>query len=417
MLPRPYSSSPLDAGEAGEALVVVMLAALTVLLVPPWVLRGADLSEATHQVRVVYMPDLLGQMLNPWLLPAMGFLWVLRQGAIDLSVWGAFALGGAISAVVVAGGGHPVLAIGLTGVAGLALGIAHAAAVVKLRAPAWLATALGGLAAAGLAMLVMPETFRLEATRLARWPGVNGPLWLAGGFYAASMLGLMLLSPSPTPGQPPRKMLRAWALIGSATISALGGLCGLAKTGGVILPGLLHSTLGWVSTWSGARPAYDGPEIIGDTRVLAAAVLTGVLLMHRPGRTLLAGLFLPHTMLLATIWRYRVWDVPGLNWASAALLALMAMGTQWAFARSVRGALPSASHAPIPGRKHWPMMMWAMLAAMIGMMALASTAGELRRETEFICRATGLALWASAMIMTFAHWYGHRRRADASATG
>ena len=70
-----------------------LLVALAAILIPAWDISGQR-----------YLNDVAGQMSSAYLLPALGFMLVLRCGAIDFSVWVSAAGGGLVAAVLIRAG-------------------------------------------------------------------------------------------------------------------------------------------------------------------------------------------------------------------------------------------------------------------------------------------------------------------------
>ena len=79
--------------------MLALLAALSLSLLPGW---AGD--------RETFFENIIPQMLSASLLPAMGFLLVLRAGGIDLGIWMNFALGSAVAAVMIRAGIWPLWA-------------------------------------------------------------------------------------------------------------------------------------------------------------------------------------------------------------------------------------------------------------------------------------------------------------------
>lgn len=363
---------PADAFGLGETFVLVLVAFLSGVLLPAWADSGTE-----------YVPDFLGQMVNPWILPALGLLWVVRCGSVDFSVWVVFALGWAVSGAIVAAGGHAALALAAVAALGLAAGGINAAAVVVARLPGWGATgitALVGLSAASA--LVGRVSPAADAAVLRRWAGVHGPIWLAGSVYILALLVVLLGATRSRRGDLSHPSAMAAALLGSGLLSALGGLCGLAR-------------------W-GQMPLHV--HLVGDLRLVAAVVLSGAVVLRGPRRGLLAAILLPPSMLLATVWRQRVWDLPSSTVAvNVLMLAGMALGAQWAM-------MPAR-----PGRlrpRRWP-----AAAALLGIVAVALTAGELSNTTARALRLLGAGLWLAGMAAAVVGRLSDRQARTGRSTG
>ena len=349
----------------GEVFVLVLIAFLTGILLPVWAESGTE-----------YVPDFLAQMVNPWVLPALGLLWVVRCGSVDLSVWVGFASGWAVAAAILGAGAGPSLALAGVVAVGLILGGVNAAAVAWARLPGWGAT--GITATVGLSVaagIVRGLPAELDRALLRPWSGLLGTFWITGLLYIVVLLAMLLGARRWRAGLSARAALAA-ALVGSGLLSALGGLCGLAK---------------WAQ-----MPARV--YLVDDLRPIAAVVLTGAVLLKGPGRSLLAAMLLPPAMLLATVWRQRVWDVPTTPFAvNLIVLAVMALGAQWAMMRaSARGAVCL---------REWPAM-----AAFLGILALAVTANDLPGAATTALRLAGVGMWIVGAAAAFVQWLLRRRR-------
>jgi len=341
----------LRAGAAvhGDLFVSALLLCLSLILVPAFVDRGAE-----------YRPDFLAQLVNPWVLPALGLTWVLVCGSVDLSVWMGFFLGSAVGGSLIAAGAHPRVALAGVLISGLVLGAVNAALVARLRLPGWSVTAVTALIAFSAAR-ALTGADGIDAD-LTRWTGGDAPLTLNGSLYAGAML-ILLMAGHLRPGKRTAGRDLSAALIASGVLSALGGLCWLAKAA--------HA------------PAPVWP--VGDLRVAAAAVLAGPMLLKRPGGALLAGLLVPLGMLLATIWRECVWDIPaGHLYLNVLVLMIGAGGAQW--------ALRQASAAR--RRRAW---LWVLLAGG-GVLLLAGTIRTCGGAGETALRLAGAAAWTTGMV-------------------
>jgi hypothetical protein len=332
-----------------EVFVSALLFLLALVLIPSWVGSGA-----------LIWPDLLGQMFSPHTLAALGLALVLRQGSIDLSVWAAFSLGAAAAALVIQAGSHPLLALAAVVGVGLGLGGIHALAVVGMKLPGWGVTLITGtLGVSVVAAATDGEAVKLAMEHFDRWPGASRPVFMAGTFYIAALLALARLSSRSYRQKRPRLPAKlAGALVASAVLSSLGGLCWLLKSGQTCLPGYL----------------------VGDLRILAAAVLAGAAGLPGRGRSLLVCAMLPLAMLVTTVWRFGVWPTP--LWpVPANLLALagMAWAAQWIFVRVRR---PAARLG----------IVWPVLAA-LGVVSLAATAAAEIPGRDVFRSIVGVVLW------------------------
>ena len=139
-----------------DLLGVGLLIGLALAMAPSWRLEG-----------IRFTSDVAGQMTSYLLLPAVGFALALRRGALDLSVWMVMALGGLVAAGLINARWDPRWAFAAATLAGLAVGLLNAAAVVWLRSSAPAATlatalvvfALGHAAVDGRAVDIPAKSF------------------------------------------------------------------------------------------------------------------------------------------------------------------------------------------------------------------------------------------------------------------
>lgn len=368
--------SPPQPGRHVELYVAALLAVVGAPLIVGSTLSGILGGWTCSQAAYVF--DLVDLMLSRWLLPALGLVLVLRCRSVDLSVWMGFALGSAVGAAVVGAGGHPVAALAAVVATGLALGLLNAAAVTLARVPALVATALSALACYGVAWLLTGgQALNVSPEGLAIWSGPNWPTRLTAGLYVATMLtALVLIRLSHRAGLSRRSALAA-AMVGSGVLSALGGLCWLARSGQAPAP-----------TWR-----------LIDLSVIAAAVLAGAVVFRGPGRSLLAGVLLPPAMLVATVWQFQVWDVPDCPVAVSGLaLTGMVLAAQWAFVRSAGAG--AVRHLLCP----------ALAAGGIAVVAVSVLPLPLGRHSAAILGAAGAAVWLAGSACALL-----RRRKGASA--
>ncbi|MDY6913948.1 MAG: hypothetical protein SVT52_05780 [Planctomycetota bacterium] len=275
MIARPY---------VFDAIGVGLIIALAAVLLPVWQADGTP-----------YLPDIAGQMASYYLLPVMAFCLALRCGAIDLSVWINTALGGITAAVLIKGGVSIGWSFAAGAAAGLALGLVNASLVALLRLPSLIVTPV--TAALALWALraqfdqryisVPPEVFE-NWLLMSEMPLLIARMLLVAAVYSVIMLDLLVLEVAARRGVKftSRQNLFA-ALCVSGVLSASGGVCWLLDHGAAPVPG----------------------RLIGDLRVPAAAVLAGAIFLRGRGRTLLTCACLPASLLLATVWRQRVWNL------------------------------------------------------------------------------------------------------------
>jgi len=347
-----------------DALSVAVLLVLTAALVPAWDVTADNL----HQVVV-------GEMASWLLLPALGFLLALRTGAVDLSVWVVAGVGGLVAAALLTRGVPPVQAFAAAGGAGLAIGCLNAALVVWAGLPSPAATLLTGLAAMWTSWalvsgrdLVVPEQV---VTPWIDWHPTPALALRVLAVLAVYVSVLVVLTAVDAAAWRHRRLPRRpgvfAALAASAMLAALGGAVWLLESRWAPVP------------W----------RLVGDLRIPAAALLAGGAFLARPGRELLAGMSLPPAMLIATVWRQKVWLLPTAWGYDLQLVVLIGMvaGTQIALARfaAVRAS---------PRARNWPLA--AAILTLAGMALVASAASAAAPGALLaapILRAAGMVLW------------------------
>jgi len=375
--------APLEAYVAGLWLL------LASALIPTWIIHGG----------AVYGPDIMRQIIGPYVLPALGLALALRQGRIDLSIWTVFTLASVVSARLMAVGAHPLGVLAAAIAVGACVGGIHALVVVFVPVPAAAGRALTGLAAAALSVLVTSLTglaamalawwiaggkvLVAAKAELARWPGADDELMVTGSLIIATVILLMPLSMSRYVGRarPGRRSASA-AMVASAVLSAAGGLCWLLHDGRTPLPG----------------------HFFGDLRVPAAAVLAGAVVLTRPGRSALVAIMVPFAMAVVTAWRQQVWPTPAWPvYANLIALIVLLPAAQWSF----RYAL----HAPGWAVKVWPILagMGILSIALVPLVtALVPTSGPF--HPDLILTAVGAGLWAIGSGAVLIHWVWPRLR-------
>ena len=304
-----------------------------------------------------YLCDVIGQMASYWLLPSMAFLLALRCGLLDLSVWMAFSAGSLTAAWLLVHGWASAAAMGAGIVAGAALGAANALLVRRSRLPSALVTLVTALGIFLLLRWLLPERAVLppgNAWNSWHWLGLGGtgddashPLFMTRMLlvivaYGATMLAMLAASS--------RHVLPAGTLPSGPIRAGLGGAThwvertfsdGAHRTLALIAGGALSAAGGVL--WLLDNDRATVPSLpIGDLRVPAAAMLAGALLLRGPRRTLLAGMFLPPALLLATAWRQSGWGLEYEGYSLQLLLlpagaGLMALGARAASGKSRRG--------------------------------------------------------------------------------
>jgi ribose/xylose/arabinose/galactoside ABC-type transport system permease subunit len=261
---------------------------LICILLPAWLASGAS-----------YLSDVLGQMVSPLLLPALGVALVMQRRRLDLSVWVTYALGSAVAARMLPD--HVALAVVTVLAVGLAVGLVNAVLVAGLKLPCWPVTLLvATLGAIAFRFLTGGREIALaKPCHLIEWATVSQPVALTGIAYIAALL-LGLLASGERAQRKGYLLALGSTLVLSSVLSAWGGLCWFIHLG--------------------VTPMRA--EVVGDLRVAAAAVLCGAVVMRGLGRALLAAAMLPVALLACTIWRQMVWDVPGLPWPVQLLLLI-----------------------------------------------------------------------------------------------
>ena len=358
----------VDAAPWGRDLQVSgLLIALGAVLLPRWDLEAAS-----------YLTTVTGQMASIYLPIALAVLLAMRFGAIDLSVWASAALGGAVTAHLL-NEQTPLAPALLTGAGfGAAIGLLNAILVAGLRLPSLLVTPAIGAAllwglrtwtgAEGLSLL--PGTAAALAEKVKGSPLVSR-MALVAGAYLAPLGGLVVgrireryreFLPSEPPPMCPRLRLAGALTVGGA-LAAWGGGCWLMEAPSTPIP-----------SWP-----------IGDYRPLAACMLAGPLLLAGKGRTVLAVIYLPASLLLATAWRQLTWDLArqGVAWQLPVLIGQVAV-----FQLAVR-----RSDRPIKALNRI-----AAGLAFVGVVVLA-VGGWLGPELELYVHLAGAAISAAAAAM------------------
>jgi predicted ABC-type sugar transport system permease subunit len=281
-----------------DLLMAALLLILAAVLLPAW-----DIA------RVDFLHMVAGQMASYLLLPAMAFLLALRCGAIDLSVWVTAGVGGVVAASLIRAGVSMPAAFAAAAAAGLALGVVNGLLVAFAHVPSVAATAVvavGAILATGQVVdsrvLVVPE--RAVDPYLLHGSGVLAVrVLIVAGVYAVALLGL--IATDYAVWRRKLRLARRWSLLAalsaSGVLAAMGGACFLIDNGSAPVP----------------------TRLVDDLRIPAAAVLAGGLFLGRRGRELLAGVSLPAALLIATIWRQKVWHLPAPGYGFALQLLVL----------------------------------------------------------------------------------------------
>ena len=289
--PPPVSSAWRD------LFCVGLLAALAAILMSAW-----DISESR------YVSDFAGQMASYYLPPALGFMLALRFGAIDLSVWLSSAIGGLVALACIKAGTGPAAAALCAVAAGLALGAFNGVWIAKARMPGIIVTFIVAVAGTlllrwlvGVREVHMPEHLLDSWAVVPHVPLLFLRMLFVMFVYALTMAVLLTVDVMAVRGV---RINRRWglfaAMCASGALSAAGGVC-------------------WV-IHHGTAPILTRP--IGDLRIAAAAILAGGAFLAGRTRTLLAGVFLPVALLVATVWRQEVWDLSAHGYALGVLVLI-----------------------------------------------------------------------------------------------
>ncbi len=373
--------------------MIVLLAAVAMLTWDGWNSEHLISDER-------FLSDIPGQMASGTMLMAMGFLLALRRGAIDLSVWTVGGLGGLLAAWAINCGISPAVAVLLAGAAGLATGAFSGTMVVLARVPSAAITLLVAIAIAWAAQAAIgdPEVRvaddAFDQWRMIQRVPVNAEgevvdadkavavqhaavplqvtrMLIVAGFYAATMLVLLGFDMTLRHGvHPSRRLSLMAAMCASGLLSAVGGAMRLVDYSAASVPA----------------------RIIGDMRVIPAAVIAGGLLFAGRGRTMLACIGLPVAMLIATIWRQQVWAMEIHGYALQLLiLAGMAIVSHLAL---IEFADPS-------GMKMKPRLAAAILC-IVGIVVVAFAAAAKNIKSHELLHMVGCGVWTAGAIMLLA---------------
>jgi len=286
-----------------DAAAMAPLGIILAVLLPGWVQTGET-----------YLTDVSGQMSSPLMLLAMGMALAFRVGSIDLSGWMIAAASGLAAAALIGQGVSAVVAFVLAAGLGAAVGAINGLLVAAIRLPSLLVTAVmaGGIFGAVSLLPVseitvpdgaftrwlvllpapeevdaIPESLPLGVTRMAI---VLCVFTLVMGVLVAAKRWRLEMSK------------RRWAaLAASGALAGLAGACGLLDHGRAVVPSLP----------------------VDDLRPIAAALLTGALVLAGPGRTPVVGLVVPIAMLASTIWWQAVpLGAAGVEWQLVILIGI-----------------------------------------------------------------------------------------------
>jgi len=318
---------------------------------------GALLMATWLTERRNFFDDVVAPMTSVYLLPSMGMLVALRRRAVDLSVWVVAGCGGLVTAALIRAGLAPLWSMAGGVLAGALLGLTNGLLTVISRLPAPLVTFITALTAMWACQALYPQ--RAGEVASTTWQGwyismesvvrpasdtvtdqpdapsqaveeqaagterLSLPLTITRMFLAACAYSAALLT---MVGTGRLKRVKAWISPAGSLVVALCASGALAAAGGVL----------WLLEHSIA-PVPSRP--IGDLRVLAAPLMAGALLLRGPGRSLLAAVYLPPALLVATVWRQEGWYLLLRGYAvHVLLLAAVVLVSQKALARGLVSA-------------------------------------------------------------------------------
>jgi ribose/xylose/arabinose/galactoside ABC-type transport system permease subunit len=339
-----------------------------------------DLSAAEQSLQQ-QVRDLTSRTFSPLLLAAMGFALAMRCGAVDLSVWVTGGIGALLGASFLrmpwsplhTTAWAPLLALPVAAAAGAVIGLANGLLVARHRWP----TPLASLAVAGALWLALrlghcPDSLPVAESAFDNVSQASGlPLWMIRMLVAGLVTGLILIVLLAFGGEP-RRLPAARAVY--LALGASGALAGLA------------GALRLLDTSTAFRP-----PLVGDLRIPAAALLAGAGVLAGRGRTLLACLFVPLGVILASEWMLHVydWQMGGYH-VQVAILIAMTLGTHKALSVAV-GAV--GKRRPIA---------WAGLSACaVGMLLATASAGDRSHRACLSFLFAGGLLWASGLAAAF----------------
>jgi len=397
-------------------LGLVLVGALAVTLLPAWGSAQGffDVGSKAHGGHVAVALDCVAnQLVSFYLLPAMGFWLALRRGAIDLSVWAVAGLGGLLAATLINAGLPVAAAFGLAVGAGLAIGAVNGlvAAWTRLSSPAF-TLIVAAIIIAGAGHLSPGRDVRVPAHTFGSGMSASGRK--SGGDRAAAPAANSESEPqsafdaAPLSSQKLRMLLvfimysttmvvllswgiasrrRHWtgrdrfgifaAMAASGALAAAGGAFWLVDHGSAPLP----------------------TRLIGDLRIPAAAILAGGALWLGRGRTLLSGIFLPISVLLATAWRQEVTALTTLRSSGYAVQLLLLTAMLLSAHLALLGLLRSRG-----AQRTMATVSLALIVAALAAMAAQALLGPFpaRRAIQLAC----FWLWVAAAIfaMSCAPW-------------
>jgi ribose/xylose/arabinose/galactoside ABC-type transport system permease subunit len=316
----------------------------------------------------------------PWWLPmAIAMSLTLRMGAIDLSIWAVAGVGGLAAAAVAGQGASPEVAAGAAGLIGVAIGLVHAGAVVKLRIPSPLATIASALLLLFVcAWLFEAQRIEMDAALLVQWRAESEMPAMVMRLQMVVVTFLLLIVPMFALGRMRRsdaherpRIHLAVALVLSGAMSAVAGAIWLTDSGYAPVP----------------------RRLIGEDLVIpAAAVLAGAAFFSGRQRTMLVLLCLPVAAWASQQWRLHVAHV---TWGPYALhvllLIVMVVLTHVAYRAWLLGRAPC-------------MLRLSAALQSGGIIALAASSALAPGGARTAVQMASLGCWASgAILLTVGH--------------
>ena len=389
-----------------DLLGVGLLIALGAILLPVWgigpdALRGIWGEQDQRDLFSEAMTGVSDQMASVYLLMSLGFLLALRCGAIDLSVWVVAGLGGLVTAGMINVGVWPVLAMAGGAAAGGVAGAINALLVVRLRVPSVFATVGVALALMwslqlfvhGRSVVVGDDTFaswRLVTTVSVESEGQGGsdlpetqptqttpvvtetvsmPFSVTRKLLVAAIYALMMLVLVQGQlirrrfGRLNQRRLLFAVLCASGVLAAAGG-----------------------SVWVLDHAAAPVPtRLIGDLRVVSAALLAGGAFFCGRGRAPLAAVWLLAGFLISSIWRLEVWTYTASGYSvQIIVLILMTLIVHAAFAGAITG----------PRRAKGDSIAWVVLTGGGMLVFAAAAAAGARPGVRGLLHICGAGVWA-----------------------
>ena len=359
-----------------------LLVLLTLLILPGWhALGGGTRSDMSNLLASSYLPA------------AMGFLIALRYGTVDLSVWASMGLSGVVSAGMILRGVSPWVALPVGVACGTGVGMINALCLsrIRTRLPGFLVTAMVGIlvilsihAFTDARQLVIDDdalsgwnTFLDRCFQMSQSAEYQGQLiaplvTLRMGivFLAWSMTLLVLLVGDMKTAGWPRPFARWWvrpvSLIVSGSLAGVSGVAWLVDHGSTPVPG----------------------RLIDGLTIPIAVLLAGSVLLQGRGRTMLAGICLPMSLLLTQLWEQTIWPLSIMGYsihllALGALVLLAQLAFVWGLDNTRIGRLLA-----------WVACLLSLVA--LGIVAATPIMGDLFDVRPFV---SSLLTWSVALIL------------------